>query len=97
MDLENALMNLSSHEVIEPDFAALHAMNAFHQEIGGRTAFSTHAARSRSAWRGNNVADVLLPPSKRPPRVGSVSKLTPSTGQSILIRQCAGRGGECPS
>ena len=34
--LRESLHDLGSHAVIEPDFAGMHAMNALHQEIGGR-------------------------------------------------------------
>src|SRR5260370_30711622 len=55
--LRKRLHDFSSHAVVEPDFAGMHAMNAFHQEIGG--GLLQDDAASAEAHGSNNVAIVF--------------------------------------
>src|SRR6266571_291745 len=52
-----SLHDLGGHAVIEPDFASMHAVNAFHQKIGGGL-FQDHAARAK-AHGANHVTIVF--------------------------------------
>src|SRR5260370_3852320 len=55
--LRKRLHDFSSHAVVEPDFAGMHAMNAFHQEIRG--GLLQDDAASADAHGSNNVAIVF--------------------------------------
>ena len=52
-----SLHDLGGHAVIEPDFAGMHAVNAFHQKIGGGL-FQDHAAGAK-AHGANHVTIVF--------------------------------------
>src|SRR6266849_5986435 len=55
--LRERFHHFGGHAIVEPDFAGVHAMNAFHQEIGGGL-LQDHAARAE-AHGANNVAVVF--------------------------------------
>jgi len=57
LDFEKRLHDFSGHAVVEPDFAGMHAMNAFHQEIGRGTVSTRH--RPLEAHGANHVAVVF--------------------------------------
>jgi hypothetical protein len=55
--LREGFHDLGGHTIVEPDFAGVHAMNAFHEEIGGGL-LQDHAARAE-AHGANNIAVVF--------------------------------------
>src|SRR5229473_3836007 len=55
--LRKRFHDFGGHAVVEPDFAGVHAMNTFHQKIGGRL-LQDNAARAE-AHGANNIAVVF--------------------------------------
>src|SRR5713101_9191667 len=82
--LRKCLHDLSSHALIEPDFAGMHAMNAFHQEIGGGL-LQHHAARAETHG-ANNVAIVFCRRQNDDARGKRIEIDFLEHGQAILIR-----------
>src|ERR1700730_8755746 len=78
------LHDLGSHAVIEPDFAGMDAMNAFHQEIGGGLLQDdTACAETQGA---NNVAIVFRRGQNDDARGQRIEIDFLENGQAILIR-----------
>jgi hypothetical protein len=82
--LRESLHDLGGHAVIEPDFAGMHAMNAFHQEISG--GLLQHHAPCAETHGANNVAIVFRRRQNDDARGQRIEIDFLENGQAILIR-----------
>ena len=82
--LGKRLHDLGGHAVIEPDFAGMHAMNAFHQEIGGGLFQDTTACAE--AHGANHVAIIFRRGQNDDARGQRIEIDFLEHGQAILIR-----------
>ena len=82
--LRERLHHLGGHAVIEPDFSGMHAMNAFHQEIGGGL-LEHHAARTETHG-ANDVAIVFRGGQNDDARGQRIEIDFLEHGQAVLIR-----------
>jgi hypothetical protein len=82
--LRESLHDLGGHAVIEPDFAGMHAMNAFHEEIGG--GLLQHHAACAETHGANNVAIVFRSGQNDDARGQRIEIDFLENGQAIFIR-----------
>src|SRR5713226_2706568 len=82
--LREGLHDLGGHAVIEPDFAGVHAMNAFYQEVGGGL-LQDHAA-SAEAHGANDIAIVFRGGQHNNARGQRIEIDFLEDGEAILIR-----------
>src|SRR6266851_7733251 len=82
--LGKRLHDLGSHAVVEPDFAGMHAMNTFHQEIGSGL-FQHNTARAK-AHGADNVTIVFRGSQNDDARWQRIKIDFLEHGQAVFIR-----------
>jgi len=82
--LRERLHDLGGHAIVEPDFAGMHAVNAFHEEIGGRL-LQDDTARAETHG-ADNVAIVFRRGQNDDARGQRIEIDFLEHGQAILIR-----------
>src|SRR5712664_182667 len=82
--LGKRLHDLSSHAVVEPDFAGMHAMNTFHQEVG--SGLFQHNTASAETHGADNVTIVLRRGQNHNARGQGVKIDFFENGQAVFIR-----------
>src|SRR5216684_1642152 len=82
--LRERLHDFGGHAVVEPDFAGVHAMNTFHQEIGGR--LLQHDTARTEAHGANHVAIVFRGGQYNNARRQRIEVDFLKDGQAVFIR-----------
>jgi len=76
--------DLGGHAVVEPDFAGMHAVNAFHEQVGG--GLLQHYAACAKAHGANNVAIVFRGRQNDDARGQRIEIDFLENGQAVFIR-----------